>query len=193
MISKSAKIKLTIFLSIFLFLNIVALLISLWCSLFGPSLGLLGVIGFVLGGLGLGVSRAFGKKILSDIPNGLSSVCPSLRFFRRPSLSFFNFFVVMAGIGFFVCFITSITGGVGDTPVFKERPSYQFNDHGKITEVSRLRYILSGTGFSVGWHCGALFLSWTSLHYWLFGERKGFLEESKGKDKKQETKKTLQQ
>ena len=54
-------------------------------------------------------------------------------------------------------------------PIFAERPTYQLHSHGTYTAVSRLRYVIVGSSFIVGWHVFGVVIALTALHTSLFG------------------------
>jgi hypothetical protein len=74
-----------------------------------------------------------------------------------------------------VSLVTMLTAGwkgVGDgRPALAPREHYVLTNHGKATEVSRLRYCLADSALAAAWHSGVASGSLTALYALIFGAR----------------------
>jgi hypothetical protein len=169
--------------AVLLALNLCGMLFSLWCALFGPPWGIVfGTAGFLVGVFFMTV---FGNRKRGQLGPGeprpsLSQHAPALRGLRRPLGVLMVVLVCGAVLGIAGMVCASRMDGVTDYPVFEERASYELGAHGRHTQVSRLRYVVVGTSFFVGWHSFAALLSVLSLYIALFGEFPGWLKKQWG-------------
>ena len=157
-------------------LNLLGIAASLWCVLFGPSIGVfLGLVGFLVGVLaGLLLLTRTRPYWLDAGPAGLASGRPVLNLLRVP----LNVALALAGVVVFaslaIGFAAARFDGVPEqavsaAPVFAERPAYRLNSHGKYTTVSRARYVAVGASFMIGWHTMAMLPTVLSLEALLSG------------------------
>jgi len=88
-----------------------------------------------------------------------------------------------AGISILTILLSARLDGLASdgSPVFAAREKYELENHGKKTEVSKLRYWTIGASFALGWHSVALFFSVSAMRGFVFGER---LSETKVTDDK---------
>jgi hypothetical protein len=161
------------------------MLFSLWCAHFGPPWHpIVGTAGFLFGAAALtfGASH-LGRKLFGEPWPGLSQQVPALGRVRRLLAVLIVFFAVGAVAGIIVSLCGGFDGGPDPYPVFARRPSY-FLYGGRSgrrgPEVSRLRYVLVGSGFFVGWHSLPTFGLLASLYYVLFGEVPGWMRSRRG-------------
>ena len=111
-------------------------------AIFGPkALFAFGVVGFGLSLFGHLLVRRVKRPHLATAP---SWAIASLWLAR-----------IVAGIlvvlSLVTMFASSGAGGVADFPALEVRPTYELNNHGHHTQVSRTRYILASASFSTGW------------------------------------------
>jgi hypothetical protein len=149
---------------------------NLICRLVGPRWGWAWI--FSIGGFLLAISLGFlakhplGIRFIRACPQGLAGRIPRLENLRAPLLRTMKVVAVCWLIALGALVISSRMQGVpaDDLPVFAPRKHYRLTDHGKITEVTRLRHSAAAAGGLVAWHSGALFASLTALHLLLFGK-----------------------
>ncbi len=153
-----------------LILYIAGLLTSLW----GPDVGrFLGVIAFLAIFVVLPwLNEARRKGDLFFKLGGLSGRWPVIRHGRGGLRVAMLFGIVLIVATMVVELIASGRAGVaeGTEPVFAHRDEYRLNNHGKVTLVSRERYLVVGSSFIIGWHVFGIILVLLALHLVLFGE-----------------------
>lgn len=66
-------------------------------------------------------------------------------------------------------FATGRLDGVGEFPALQRRTSYELNNHGARTAVSRTRYVVLVVSFATGWTAMALAANLSALHRTLYG------------------------
>jgi hypothetical protein len=156
-------------------LNLGVVLFSLWCVLVGPIPGvLLGFVGFLVAAGGMTYTSRLGSW--PGFFPASSLLWPVRQLLR--GLGYLS--AAGVGLGLIVTIASARCDGVGeglDQPIFEPREVYRLNNHGKKTEVSRLRFLLVGSGFWVAWHSFSLGISSASLLCLLFGERYGWAAE----------------
>jgi predicted secreted protein len=174
------------FAAVLLALNLCGLLLSFWCGvILGPPWFInFGIVGFIVSWfcmLFLIISR--GQRGSGEPWPGLSRHVPALQHFRRSLEVLFVFLISGVILGFAGLIFTARLDGVcasPDRPLLKERATYELNNHGRHTQVSRLRFVVVGTSFFVAWHGGAALPSALALYYVLFGELPAWLRNRLG-------------
>jgi hypothetical protein len=80
---------------------------------------------------------------------------------------------LVAGVSILTMLLAARLDGVtsGGAPVFAAREKYELDNHGKKTEVSKLRYWTIGASFALGWHSAALFFSVWAMRTFMLGGR----------------------
>lgn len=143
---------------------------SLFSWLFSPSgIKLWGVAGFAVSIL---TTVVFAEDLLRRCPSGLVNSPPGLRRFDH-SLKRIRAWTTGLGVLALAFFYWAHLPGtnVGEGPIFQRPGPYEMNNHGKITSVSRARYLTSGVCGHVGWHLLAMALAASGLRTLLFGEK----------------------
>jgi hypothetical protein len=129
---------------------------------FGPrSLFLFGMAGFLCGIVGRLVPR--GPAVATAEPRAPR---------RRALRGFIRVLAAVFVVGLVATFVNGIPdGGVSGMPAFQNRPTYELNDHGRRTNVSRTRYVLLGVSFATCWTAMALVANLSTLYRTLYGEQ----------------------
>jgi len=72
-------------------------------------------------------------------------------------------------VGLLMMFATGRLDGVGEFPALQRRTSYELNNHGARTPVSRTRYVALVVSFATGWTAMALAANVSALYRTLYG------------------------
>jgi hypothetical protein len=88
------------------------------------------------------------QNVLDNNPNGISTRVGTLRYWKK----YLRYCVwVILGISLIAgtcCMVSSRYDGVVESfPIFAERDIYHLNSHGKLTTVSRARYVIVGVSY----------------------------------------------
>ena len=157
--------------SLLLLISCVGLLLSLYTCLVGgppwiPRVTILSVL------LALpGCIFVFIKNREPAGPEGLSGAFPWVRIGAGPLTRAAQVVAVAWVIAWPTFFILSfIPGGIESGPVFASREKYELVNHGKRTEISRLRYCIVGTSQFVAFHTTGMALFLLALCSFLFGD-----------------------
>jgi hypothetical protein len=133
-----------------------------WAGMvFGPRpLVVLGAIGFVVGALGHGLQSH------SDIatPQHTDRLSRTLRYsFITLTALFFSCLILFFLLSF------RDGGGVADFPALEARSTYELNNHGSKTQVSRSHYVANATLFATGWSALALAVNLSAFYRHRYG------------------------
>lgn len=177
----------TIFgLSVLLPIVSIGVLCSLWSVLFGPP----GLIVFGIVGLVIAVGCVFLTKhpdardwFHRHLPNGLAGRWPDLGSLRQPLQVAISLVGVIAFASAVAMVLSSRLDGVPDDqrPVFRQRDQYTLDSHGRITVVSRSRYLLVDASAFTAWHTGILYVMLWAEHFLIFGKHFHAYEAFSGK------------
>jgi hypothetical protein len=73
-------------------------------------------------------------------------------------------------VGLVLMFATGRLDGVGEFPALQRRTTYELNNHGQRTRVSRARFVSEGVVFATGWTAMALGANLSALYRALYGK-----------------------
>jgi hypothetical protein len=110
-------------------------------------------------------------NVLVLYPNGISTRISALGGWK----TFLRYCVwAIFGIGLIagICLMVSARydGVVESSPILADRDIYQLNSHGKLTTVSRARYIVVGVSFEIAFTCGLLGTETSIIYVLLYNE-----------------------
>ncbi|HET6898292.1 MAG TPA: hypothetical protein VFK70_08085 [Vicinamibacteria bacterium] len=150
-------------------------------SLGARFLSVIGAAGCVIGWVGMMVGprslMLFGfAGFVAALPAGMfarrspvAAVEGSSRFQRGLRTSIRALFGVFF-VGLVLMFATGRLDGVGEFPALQRRTTYELNNHGERTRVSRARFVSEGVAFATGWTAMALVANLSALYRALYGK-----------------------
>jgi hypothetical protein len=142
---------------------------GMFMALFGPAggrfLGAAAFLGTVVVSSVLGIRR----RGTGTMP-GVAQASPEIARCRSVVSAARVACILVGFIALITLLASSGMAGVADgtKPIFAEQPTYRLNSHGTYTVVSRLRYVIVGSSFIVGWHMFGVVIALTALQASLF-------------------------
>lgn len=148
---------------------IVLLVAGMMMSMIGPAAGrLLGIPGFLTTGVIFITLVARLRNGNAEPVRNLHACADSFRRFLFVTMAGFLAVSITASV---VWYVASDGAGSADhmRPILEHQGRYQLSDKGRLTDVTRERYVLVGSSAVIAWYSGLIVFPLFCLHMVMFG------------------------